>query len=118
MELDKGIRFAGLANKEGTLVAHSYRKGIIPLLMEKEIEILALQSSIRMSTRTTLEKKLGEALYAFTVYKKVKRATIPVRDSSGIIYLLMVSFDTDVNPESIILEGIIPRLNEIAALNE
>jgi hypothetical protein len=36
--LDKSIRFAGIANNMGTLIAYKLRKGIVPTLNEEEIQ--------------------------------------------------------------------------------
>lgn len=112
LELDRGIRFAGIANKDGQLVGHAYRKGLLPLLTEKETEISVLQSVIRSSTRRSLEKKLGRTLFSYTRYEKVKRATIPLKSVSGQQQILMVSFDLDVvDPEPIIMDEILPLLD-------
>lgn len=113
LRLDKGIRFAGVADRDGRLVGHAYRKGIIPLLTPRETEISVLQSFIRMGTRATLEQKLGDTIYSFSMYRKVKRVTIPLRNSSKITHILMVSFDVDVDHEPIILNGIIPELEKL-----
>ena len=113
LAFDKGIRFAGIANREGQLIAYAYRKGIVPLITPKETEVSVLQSFIRMGTRTTLEQKLGDTVYAFTMYKKVKRATMPIRKSSQVTHIFMVSFDVEVNHEPIILGKIIPALEKL-----
>jgi hypothetical protein len=113
LTLNKGIRFAGIANREGQLIAYAYRKGIVPLLTPRETEISVLQSFIRMGTRTTLEQKLGDTVYAFTMYKKVKRVTIPIRNSSQVTHIFMVSFDVEVEHEPIILNKIIPELEKL-----
>lgn len=113
LRLDRGIRFVGVADREGQLIGHAYRKGIVPLLTPKETEISVLQSFIRMGTRATLEQKLGDTVYSFTMYKKVKRVTIPLRNSSKITHIFMVSFDVEVNHEPIVLNGILPELENL-----
>jgi hypothetical protein len=113
LTLNKGIRFVGIANREGQLIAYAYRKGIVPLLTPKETEISVLQSFIRMGTRTTLEQKLGDTVYAFTMYKKVKRVTMPIRNSSQVTHIFMVSFDVEVEHEPIILNKIMPELEKL-----
>lgn len=74
LKLNKGIRFAGVADRDGRLIGHAYRKGIVPLLTPKEAEISVLQSFIRMGTRATLEQKLGDTVYSFTLYKKGQKS--------------------------------------------
>lgn len=110
--LDKGIRFVGIADKEGTLIGHARRKGFVPLLNANETKMMLLQSMIRMGTRSTLEDKLGETLYAFAHYKNVKRATIPIRSASGITHIMLVSFEAETNHEPIIVGKILPAVQE------
>jgi hypothetical protein len=106
-ELDKTIRFVGIATMEGKMIAHEYRKGLRSLLTMEESELSAMQSIIRMGTRKVLEERLGKTVYSFALYKKVKRATIPLDDA-----ILMISFDLEANHESIILNKILPLITK------
>lgn len=108
LALDKGIRFVGIASKDGELVAHVYRKDVVPLLTPEETGISIFGAIFRTQTRSVLERKLGRTVYSFTMYKKVKRATIPMYDAKG--NTLLVSFDVDVDHESVILKKILPEL--------
>ena len=36
IDLDKTIRFAGIANMRGTIVSAKYRAGLVPLLRQEE----------------------------------------------------------------------------------
>lgn len=114
LELDQGIRFAGIATRFGKVVASIYRQGLDPLLTRQESELSVTQSIIRMGTRQTLEQKLGKTVYAFAMYEKIKRATIPMRDSDN--HILMVSFENKSDHERLILEKIIPLVREQTAL--
>jgi hypothetical protein len=108
LELDKTIRFVGIASIEGKLVAQEYREGLESLLTKEESELSVMQSIIRMGTRKVLEKKIGKTIYAFALYEKVKRATIPLGDTN----ILMISFDIEANHESIILNKILPFIRK------
>ena len=108
LQLDKTIRFVGIANIEGKLVAQEYRAGLEMFLTKEESELSVMQSIIRMGTRRVLEEKVGKTIYAFALYEKVKRATIPLGDSS----ILMVSFDIEANHEYIILNKILPFVSK------
>ena len=108
LELDKTIRFVGIANLEGKLIAQEYRKGLRSLLTKEESELSAMQSIIRMGTRKVFEGKLGKTIYAFALYEKVKRATIPLDNAN----ILMISFDIEANHESIILGKILPHIRK------
>lgn len=45
--------------------------------------------------------------------QKVKRVTIPLRSSSKITYIFMVSFDMDVDPEPIVVKRITHELKNL-----
>lgn len=115
LDLHKGIRFAGLASSTGRLVGHAYRRGLKPLATKEESESSILSTFTKMDTRAAMEKRYGRTIYAFALYENVKRATIPVKESSKITHIFMVSCDTDVDHEPIILKQIIPRLNSLFA---
>ncbi len=61
--------------------------------------------------------KLGGILlplrHYYHAYRKVKWVTIPIRNSSKITHIFMVSFDVEVDHEPIILNGIIPELGNL-----
>jgi hypothetical protein len=108
LQLDKTIRFVGIASIEGKLIAQEYREGVQSFLTKEESELSVLQSIIRMGTRKVLEEKVGKTIYAFALYEKVKRASMPLGDSN----ILMVSFDIEANHEDIILNKILPLVSK------
>ena len=107
LELDRTIRFVGMANMGGKLIAQEYREGLRSLLTKEESELSAMQSIIRMGTRKVLEEKIGKTIYAFSSYEKVKRVTIPLDDA-----ILMISFELEANHDSIILNKILPLIRK------
>jgi hypothetical protein len=110
---DSSIRFVGIPNKMGKLVVSKYRDGLIPIITEQEIEMLAIESVLRMNTRKDFESKFGRPIYSFTLYEKVKRATITLHDNNNEEYpILMVSFDREADHDSIILNKILPIIEE------
>jgi hypothetical protein len=110
LEADQYVRFAGVADRLGRLVASQYRRNVKPLLTKEESELSITQSILRMGTRSTLEDKLGQTVYAFALYERVKRATIPIRDPES--HYLMVSFDIEADHEDIILRKILPLMKK------
>ena len=113
IELDSAIRFVGIPNKFGKQIVVEYRKGLTPLLTDTESELYAIESVMRMNNRKDYESKLGKPIYSFTLYEKIKRTTISLDNKDYPI--LMVSFDTEADHESIILNKIIPFVkNELA----
>jgi hypothetical protein len=103
---DESIRFVGLADKYGKQVAVNYRDGLIPYLNQTESEIYSVDAVMRMNSRKEMESRLGKVIYSFTLYEKLKRATIYI---GNIDYpVLMTSFDIQSDHDSIILNKIIP----------
>jgi len=113
IELDSAIRFVGIPNKFGKQIVVEYRKGLTPLLTDTESELYAVESVMRMNNRKDYESKLGKPIYSFTLYEKIKRTTISLDNKDYPI--LMISFDTEADHESIILNKIMPFVkNELA----
>jgi len=124
LEIDNSIRFAGFANNMGTVIAAQQREALMSVEKEKERSLLtkddlglsAIESVLRMVTRKDMMPKLGNPIYSFTLYEKVRRATILLENSnnSDCPPILMVSFDNNGEgtfQESIILNGIIPLVS-------
>ena len=110
LQLDKSIRFAGIANNMGTLIAYRLREGLVPLLNEGEIQNSIMKTVLRMKTREDYESKLGDVIYTFALYKRVKRATIPLDHPD--LAVLTVSFDMAADQDSIIMDKILPVLKQ------
>jgi len=101
LESDGSIRFVGIPNKMGNQIVSCYRAGVVPLLTPSEIEMLSIESVLRMSTRKDFELKLGKPIYSFTLYQKVKRVTIALESKEYPI--LMASFDVEADHDNIIV---------------
>ena len=132
LQADRSIRFAGVANKFGTKIASEYRKDLVPLLTENQLELSTIESAFRMNTRIwdkDVESKLGRPIYSCTLYEKIKRVTFLLDNEDYPI--LIVSLDIEegggasVIQESVALNKILsivkeqnisPRLNGGLAL--
>src|ERR671931_2637636 len=110
IESDKAIRFVGISNKMGNQLISRYRGGLTPLLTPSELEMYAMQTVLRMNTRKDFDLKLGKPIYSFTLYQKVKRVTIALENKEYPI--LMASFDLEADHENIIVNKILPMVNE------
>ena len=96
LEADNSIRFVGFANRFGTKIASEYRKGLVPLLTESELQLSTIESAMRMSTRIgekDLESKLGRPIYSSTLYEKIKRMTFLLDNED--YPTLMISLDKE-----------------------
>src|SRR5919202_6414346 len=93
--LDKSIRFAGIADGDGHLVAVAERKGLKPLLNPEERSQYAITSATRQYTRLRWQYLLGNIEYATSVYEKLIRATVPITDKDNrLAFVILMSFDT------------------------
>ena len=111
IESDKTIRFVGIVNKMGNPLISRYRSGLTPLLTPSEIEMYAMQTVLRMNTRKDYELKLGKPIYSFTLYEKIKRVSITLENKEYPI--LMASFDLEADHDNIIVNKILPLINEL-----
>jgi hypothetical protein len=109
IDLDKTIRFAGIANIQRTIISAKYRAGLVPLLTQEETIESVEHSILRMSTRRLMEEKLGKTIYSITLYEKVKRVVIPIGKDGD--FILMVSFDNEADHDSIIRNKIMPLIS-------
>jgi hypothetical protein len=106
---DGSIRWAGLVNKNGVILAQKVREGVKLLLTEEENEEYAASAIARQKTRGKFEPKIGKMVYAFGRYEKLLRATIPINEN----YYLLVTFDAEVkNFDSIITDKLVPLIAE------
>ena len=69
-----------------------------------------IQTLLRMNTRKDYESKLGKPIYSFTLYEKIKRVTITLENKEYPI--LLASFDLEADHENIIVNKILPVINE------
>jgi hypothetical protein len=114
ISLDSSVRFAGIADEDGKLLATSERKGLKPLLTPEERAQYAITAATRQYTRLRWEYLLGKINYASSHYAKLIRATIPITDiNSRLSYVLLLSFDVDTdNTHEIIMKKIIPLIRK------
>jgi hypothetical protein len=110
LSLDHAIRFIGIANEHGILLATAERKGLIPLLNTEETIQYAITAATRQYTRIRWQGILGKIDYTSSHYDKLLRVTIPVTDrSSRLSFVLIFTFDVNTkNFHKIIMERIIP----------
>jgi len=111
--LDERIRFVGIADYAGKLVASFYRRGLVPLMDKKETEQYALQTVFRARTRGGFKPQLGEQRYAVAVYDRLIRTTLTIlhpKQESHNMYLL-ISLDAGCGYPSIIEEKVIPFIS-------
>ena len=113
-QLDNSIRFVGIANNLGTLIATSYRNGLTPLMNEQETSHYPILVVLRAATREDFESKIGKLEYSIGKYERLIRATVPIRlfgsndDDQSKFYYLLISFDLKSAVIDIIEDKVMP----------
>ena len=114
-QLDNSIRFVGIANNLGRLIATAYRNSLTPLMNEQETSHYAIQVVLRAATREDFESKIGRLEYSIGKYERIIRATIPIRlfgsnddDNQSKFYYLLISFDLKSSVIDIIEDKVMP----------
>jgi hypothetical protein len=105
----KSVRWAGVVNKNGVIMAQHTREGTKLLLTEEENEDYAASAIARQKTRGRYDSKIGKMRYAFGRYEKLHRATIPINEN----HYLLVTIDVEErNFDALITERIIPLIEK------
>lgn len=109
---DQSIRFVAVADRHGQLITTAYRKGLIPLMDKEETERYSVQAALRAAMRESFEEKIGKLMFSVGVYQKLIRATIPIVASRQNKFYVLLSFDVDSEPNSIIVNKILPEIEK------
>ena len=103
------IRWTGIVNKNGVILAQKNRKGAKLLLSEEENEEYAATAIARQKTRGKFEPKIGRIVYSFGRYELLHRATIPINEN---FYMLMTLDVEEKNFDSIITDKVVPVITK------
>jgi hypothetical protein len=119
IDADSSIRWAGVVNRNGVIIAQQKRPGLKLLLSDEENEEYAATAIARQKTRGRFESKIGRMMYAFGRYERLHRATIPVDEGS----FVLVTIDVEQkNFDAIIMGKVIPLVQKhrprFATLND
>lgn len=106
MGVDNEIRFAGILDKNGQLVAGGYRDGLTSHLNSDESRMSFHYASHGWENRKNLSHKVGKEKFAIIEFEKVKQISIPVDNQN--ILLMSVEPNTDHNR---IMKSVFPILS-------
>lgn len=87
-EINEKIRFVGIIDQMGKLVAGDMKKGLPSLERDDGSIMLYLGYAINNMLRRDFDNVFGKVLYTFSEREKIKLLTIPIDDN-----LLLVSMD-------------------------
>lgn len=105
----KSVRWTGVVNKNGVIIAQHKREGMNLLLTEEENEEYAASAIARQKTRGRYDSKIGKMRYAFGRYEKLHRATIPINEN----HYLLVTIDVEErNFDALIIDRMIPLIEK------
>jgi hypothetical protein len=96
LEFHSGIRFAGIIDKMGKLVAGGMREGLRS--MEHDSAELYLEFALRSEMRKDFDKEFGKTVYSYSVRENVKLASFPLWQS----HVLRISMEIKVPHNEII----------------
>ena len=109
LHFQKSIRWVGISNKYGVLLAVEQRDNLTPLMTEEESEEYAASAVKRQATRVKYQSKVGMLEYAFGRYEKISRVTIPINKDYYLLFTLDVE---EKNYDELIMEKIIPLIKK------
>ncbi len=79
-QLDKSVRFAGIINERGKLVAGGIKNGLVPLSTQKDDEMLFMELAIRVRMRKEFNEQLGPVTFAMAVRQRSLELSFPLDD--------------------------------------
>jgi len=92
--LEDEIRFAGLINSMGRLVAGGFKEGITPLEDEADRQKMYMELALRVSMRMEFDYSLGPVKYSSSRREKAVMMSFPINNN-----VLMISAETTVDIE-------------------
>ena len=107
--LDKSIRYCGIVDQLGEILAQDHRTRLNPILTINDWNRRALHFAIRYSQSRSWEEHLGRLQYHVSRYDKIITAAVRI----GNHHLLIVSFDHDTEYfDKLLTKRIIPLLED------
>lgn len=100
MDLDAKIRFVGVINERGKLLAGGLKEGLKSLEDPKDDEMLFTEVALRARMRKEFDSQLGKVRFSMSLREKVVIMSFPLAENN----ILYVSANTSID------YGKIPKL--------
>ena len=84
--IDSKIRFAGVINERGRLVAGGMKENVEPLENEKDDEMIFMELALRVKMRKEFDKQLGTVNFAMALRERA--LVISVIINNDILYIV------------------------------
>ena len=111
LRIEKPIRYVGVADHLGSLIATAYRPGLVPLSSREETEKYTIKA-IQRTAAIHGGPKVGRLQYVIGKYENLVRATVPITSDRQDKFYLMLSLDLSSNPVSIIEKEVVPEIEK------
>jgi hypothetical protein len=95
--LNEDIRYAGVIDSTGTLVAGGMRKGTDSIVSETDEELFLTHTALRKSMRDRFDTSMGGARFAYVEREKVSILTFYMGDK-----ILLVTLEPNVDSHTAI----------------
>ena len=96
-ELHDDIRYAGIIDDMGILIAGGMRRGLDSMTQQENDELYLAQTAIRKSMRQRFDDTMGKARFAYVEREKISMLTFYMDKN-----ILVVSIEPNVDPHTVI----------------
>ena len=86
LSLDSKVRFAGVINERGRLVAGGMKENVVPLESEKDDEMIFMELALRVKMRKEFDKQLGRVNFALASRERALAISFVINDD--ILYVV------------------------------
>ena len=101
LSVDSKIRFAGVINESGRLIAGGMKNNVEPLETEKDDELIFMELALRVKMRKEFDKQLG--LVNFAMASRERALTISIILNEDILYVVAEpDYDYCIFPKKIL----------------
>jgi hypothetical protein len=87
LSIDPKIRFVGVINERGRLVAGGMKENVVPLENEKDDEMLYMELALRVKMRKEFDKQLGHVNFALASREHALAISFLINDD--ILYVVL-----------------------------
>ena len=95
--LHDDIRYAGVIDDMGILIAGGMRRGLDSMTQQENDELYLAQTAIRKSMRQRFDDTMGKARFAYVEREKISMLTFYMDKN-----ILVVSIEPNVDPHTVI----------------
>jgi len=85
-QLDTEIRFAGVINSRGRLIAGGMKKGIQSLESERHDEMLFMELALRVKMRREFDSQLGKVEFSMSQRGRALAMSFPIGEDTLYVY--------------------------------